>query len=197
MSGQQRDGASSGGVGARGRAGAGAVHVAETVDEGKPAPGPVMPGGVRAGQVMGLVEVIAGLGARADVAGVAHAMGGDLAELLPVLDAAEALGLIRIEKAGLALTEEGRRFEEANKDRMTMLRATLAGMEPFRTAVQLGSRRGGVASEAVAESLARQGIWWHHEPGVNRSLVHALLLSWGVGAKLLGYNGRKGRFVSI
>jgi hypothetical protein len=83
----------------------------------KPALAPVMPGGMRAGQVIGLVEVAGSFGSRVDVAKMADAMGADLVVLLPTLNAAQMLGLMRMEKVDLMLTDEGLRFKATSKNR--------------------------------------------------------------------------------
>jgi NitT/TauT family transport system ATP-binding protein len=149
---------------------------------------------VRAGQVISLVEVAGGVGSRTDIPNLAGEMGVDLAVLLPTLEAAEMLGLVRVEDGDLFLTEEGLRFLETSKDKVKMLKDKLAGIEPFRTAIELSSGRGGVTSRDVADSLAKRGIEWHYKTELNESLVHILLIYWTIPARLLSYNGKSGRF---
>ncbi len=149
---------------------------------------------VRAGQVISLVEATEGLGSKTDIPKLAGEMGVDLAVLLPTLEAAEMLGLVRVEDGDLFLTEEGLRFQETSKDKVKMLKDKLAGIEPFRTAMELSSGRGGVTSRDVADSLAKGGMKWHYKPELNESLVHTLLIYWTIPARLLSYNGKSGRF---
>jgi NitT/TauT family transport system ATP-binding protein len=156
-----------------------------------------MPGGVRAGQVIGLVEVAGSFGSRMDIAKMADAMGADLAVMLPILDAAQMLGLVRMEKVDLLLTDEGLRFKATSKNKMTQLKAKLAGIEPFRTAMELASKSGGATSQDVASSLSRRGVSWHYDPELNDTLVHALLISWALSSRLLSYDGKTGRFARI
>ena len=161
-----------------------------------PAPSLVMPGHVRVGQVISLIEVAGGSGSRIDVPKLADKMGADLTVLLPILDAAEMLGLVRTKDGGLFLTEEGMRFRETSKDKVKMLKDKLADIEPFRTAIELASR-GGVTSQDAADSLARRGVRWHYKPELNESLVHTLLVHWTISAGLLSYDSKSGKFQRV
>ncbi len=157
----------------------------------------VMPGNVRAGQVISLVEVTGGLGTRIDIPKLADEMAADIAVLLPILDAAEMLGLVRSEKGDLFLTEQGLRFQETSKAKVKMLKEKLNLIEPFRTAIELASKRGGVTAQEVADALSRRGIKWHYKPDINESLVRLLLIHWVIMAGLLSYNGKSGKFQKI
>jgi len=160
-------------------------------------PSLVMPSHVRAGQVISLVEVTGDLGSGIEVPKLADEMSADLTVLLPILDAAEMLDLVRIRDGGLFLTDEGLRFLETSKDKVKMLKTKLASIEPFRTAVELSSRRGEVTSHNVADSLATRGIRWHYKPELNESLVHALLVHWAISAGLLSYDSKRGKFQRV
>ena len=155
---------------------------------------PVMPPNVRPGQVIGLVEVTGGLGARVDVSTLADELGADLAVLLPILDAAEVLGLVTNVGGEVHLTDFGAEFQKAVKDKVTMLKDRLTKVEPFRTALEFVTKRGEVTALEVADELTIEGIKLHHQPDLNESLVQALLLHWGIRSGLLAYDGRDGKF---
>jgi NitT/TauT family transport system ATP-binding protein len=155
---------------------------------------PVMPANVRPGQVIGLVEVTGGLGARVDVSTLADELGDDIAVLLPILDAAELLGLVQSAGGAVVLTDFGAEFQKQVKDKILMLKDNLAKLEPFRTALELAARKGEVSARDVAEELSIEGIRLHHKEDINESLVQALLLHWGIRSALLRYDGRSGKF---
>jgi NitT/TauT family transport system ATP-binding protein len=155
---------------------------------------PLMPANVRPGQVIGLVEVTGGLGSRVDVSTLADELGDDIAVLLPILDAAELLGLVRSAGGEVVLTDFGAEFQKVVKNKVLMLKGNLARLEPFRTALELASRKGEVTAREVAEELAIEGIRLHHKDDLNESLVQALLLHWGIRTGLLRYDGRSGEF---
>jgi NitT/TauT family transport system ATP-binding protein len=155
---------------------------------------PVMPPNVRPGQVIGLVEVTGGLGARVDVATLADELGADIAVLLPILDAAEDLGLVQSAGGEVHLTDAGRDFQREVKDKVVLLKSRLTRLEPFRTAIELARKKDGILTREVADELAIEGIKYHHQPDINESLVHQLLLHWGIRSGLLNYDGRSGKF---
>ena len=165
------------------------------VEPGRPLPmALVMPGNVRAGQVISLVEVTGGLGPKVDVPRLADELGADLAVLLSILDAAEMLGLVRSEKGDVYLTELGHKFQNASKNKVKILKDRLATIEPFRTALELASKGKSVTAGQVAESLSEIGIKWHYQPELNESLIRALLIHWTIYGELLRYDGKSGKF---
>ncbi|MDG6922919.1 MAG: AAA-associated domain-containing protein, partial [Nitrososphaerota archaeon] len=83
---------------------------------------PLMPANVRAGQVMGLVEITGGLGSTIDLSTLADEFGADLVTLLPVVDAGEMLGLIKVEKGQVRLTDFGQKFQKVSKFKVKMLK---------------------------------------------------------------------------
>jgi NitT/TauT family transport system ATP-binding protein len=154
----------------------------------------VMPAHVRPGQIMGLVEATGGLGSPIDLSRVADELGADIATLLPMLDAAEMLGLVKVERGVVALTEFGSRFQKASKNKMRLVKEQLAKIEPFNTALVLGAHRHAFSSGEVAKTLSKKGVRWHHEPEVNEAVVRGLLIHWTIYAGLLQYDGKADKF---
>jgi NitT/TauT family transport system ATP-binding protein len=157
----------------------------------------VMPGNVRSGQVISLVEVTGGLGAKVNAPRLADELGWDISILLPVLDAGEMLGLVESEKGYIFLTEMGLKFQKTSKHKVRMLRDELMQIEPFKTALELSARRGGATAAEVAERLRERDIKWHYNAELNESLVNALLIHWAIYADLLSYNGKTGEFRKV
>lgn len=157
---------------------------------------PVIPGNVRAGQVISLVEVTGGLGSTITAARLADELGADIAVLIPILDTAELLGLVKAEKGEVSLTEFGQKFQKTTKQKVRLLTDQLAKIEPFRTAIDLANRRGSVSTDEVAEALSAKGIEWYHETDLNIELLRTILIHWAIYAGLLTYN-KDGRFEPI
>lgn len=153
-----------------------------------------MPAYVRAGQVVGLVEITGGLGSAIDLPRLADEFGADLTTLLPILDTAELLGLVRTQKGDVSLTEFGLKFQKTARNKVRLLRDQLAKLEPFRTAIELGASHKGVSSHAISEALLQKDVRWHHKPEINEALIQALLIHWAIYAELLTYNGKTGMF---
>lgn len=153
----------------------------------------VLPADVRAGQVISLVEVTGGLGTSVDASRLADEMGANIAVLLPILDTAEMLGLVKSEKGDVSLTDFGLKFQKTTKNKVILLADQLVKIEPIKTAVELAARYGEVSTSRVANALAERGITWHHDPELNQSLLQTILIHWAIYAKLLTYN-RNGKF---
>jgi NitT/TauT family transport system ATP-binding protein len=153
-----------------------------------------MPGNVRAGQVISLVEVAGSIGGKMDAPKLADELGADIAVLLGILDAAEMLGLVKVEKGDVYVTELGVKFQKTTKEKVKLLKERLAAIEPFRTALELASRGKAVTAQEVADALGEMGMRWHYQPEMNESLVNTLLIHWCIYAGLLKYNGKTGKF---
>jgi NitT/TauT family transport system ATP-binding protein len=153
-----------------------------------------MPANVRAGQVVGLVEVIGGLGSSIDVPHLADELGGDLATFLPILDAAEMLALVKVEKGDVSLTEFGLKFQKSTKKKIRLLKEPLLTIEPFRTGLDMTSGKRAVSAREIADALLKRDVRWHHYPDLNETLVQALLIHWAIYAELLTYDGKSGKF---
>lgn len=157
----------------------------------------LIPANVRAGQVISLVEVTGGLGTRVDIPRLADELGDDIGVLLPILDAAEMLGLVRTEKGDVFLTELGQRFQKQTRNKVKMLRDRLAAIEPFRTAVDLATRKKSITAGDVADVLAEMGLRWHYQSEINENLIKTLLIHWAIYAGLLRYDGKSGKFQKV
>lgn len=153
-----------------------------------------MPGNVRGGQVISLVEITGTLGQRVDVPKLADEMGADIAVLLPILDAAEMLGLVRVDKGDVVLTELGLKFQKTTKNKFAILKEKMASIEPFRTAIGLAPKGKTVTAAEVAEALGEMGLRWHYQPEINESLVRTLLIHWTIYGGLLKYDGKADKF---
>ena len=157
----------------------------------------VMPANVRAGQIIGLVEVVGGLGTTVDVAKLADEFGSDLVTLLPILDTGELMGLVKVEKGDISLTEFGRKFQKTSKYKVRLLKDQLSKLEPFKTALDLAAEKGSVSTREICEALWERDLRWHHTPEINETLVQTLLIHWAIYAGLLSYNGKTGKFQKV
>lgn len=140
-----------------------------------------------------MVEVTGGMGPRLDVPRLADELGADVAVLFPIISAAEMLGLVKLEKGDICLTEDGLRFQKTSKNKVRTLRDRLALIEPFKTAVELASKKRAVTAREVADALMKRGIKWHYQPEVNESTINEFLIHWSIYAGLLSY-GKTGQF---
>jgi NitT/TauT family transport system ATP-binding protein len=157
----------------------------------------LMPGNVRGGQVISLVEIVGGIGGKTDAPKLADELGADIAVLLPIMDAAEMLGLVRTEKGDVHLTELGLKFQKTSKNKLKVLKERIATIEPFRTALELASKGRPITAGQVADALGEMGLKWHYQPEINEALIRALLIHWAIYAGLLSYDGKSGKFQKV
>src|SRR5438445_11692979 len=95
----------------------------------------MMPANVRAGQVVSLVEVTGGLGPKIDTHRLADELGADIAVFLPILDAAEPLGLVKKERGEASLPECGLRLSETSTNTIRLLKTQLSQIAPVTATV--------------------------------------------------------------
>jgi hypothetical protein len=153
-----------------------------------------MPDDVRPIQVISVVEEIGELGAGIHFTELAEKTDVEIDVLLPILKTAEMLGLVRNEEGNLFLTEDGLRAQGTPMNKVSVLKERVSSIEPFRTAVELASKRGSTTAREVAETLTENGIQWHFKPERNETTVRNLLISWTIRADLLSYDGKTEKF---
>ena len=152
----------------------------------------LFPADVRMTQINALLKAINSFGGSVDVARISKELDTDLTQLLPLLDAAEMLGVITVEKGDVKLTEVGQRMLNSGHKRALVVRDALKKLEPFATALQ---QKGRFTSSEIADTLSSRGIRWHHEDEVNRSIIEKMLLIWGIYADILEYDGSNSTFI--
>lgn len=133
---------------------------------------------VQVDQVLGLIKVLRYMGDRADAMHINEAIDVDAGELSHVIDAAEALGLIKFSGGDLELTELGRRLAEAGPvEARSILREALAKVEPFSTIIKRLGGRGEVDPVELREAFEAMG----YETNEAKVLAH-----WVIFTSLLG-----------
>jgi hypothetical protein len=151
----------------------------------------IFPAEVRQGQINTFLRVVDSFGGVADIAQVSKELDTDLTQLLPILDAAELLGLVTVEKGDVKLTETGRHFLSLKRGRSSLVREALSKVEPFATVLTLDGK---FRAKDLADELSRKNIRWHHEDEVNTSILNEILINWGIASGILEYDGSDSTF---
>jgi len=134
-------------------------------------------------QVLGFLKVVHHLGGRADVMHINDAIDADLGDLSHVIDAAEALGLVKFSGGDVELTPEGRRAVESPvKNFQQYLRNKLASMEPFKQLVDYVAEAKSASVEEVLEFIESLG---YDEEDARK------ILDWAVFAQLVEIDGEE------
>jgi NitT/TauT family transport system ATP-binding protein len=102
-----------------------------------------MPANVKPGQIVSLVQITDDHAPTIALPRLAHELHADIAVLLPIIDAAEMLGLVERQKGELTLTDLGLRFQKPtrNFDRIRLIKDELAKIEPFKTSLDLANQK--------------------------------------------------------
>lgn len=143
--------------------------------------------------ITGIINVIFDHGGRADIARIAINLQSDVDDLLPVIDVAEALGLVKVEDGDIALTELGKEFVRARSDqRKLILRDALRNVEPFATIFKLVEEKEEFTAEELFEKISEvKGL---SEEYRNPDEIHRMLLEWLLYTELVEYDGEEKTF---
>jgi NitT/TauT family transport system ATP-binding protein len=113
------------------------------------------------GGMAGLLEILAAHGGRDDLPMLARQLTFDVEDLLPLVDAAQLLGLATVDDADIELTDEGRSFVEADIDTSKAIFAKQAKTNaPLVRAIcsSLESTQDGTLGEGFFLDLLRRGF---------------------------------------
>ncbi len=143
------------------------------------------PAEVTVSQLRAFLRLVCGSEETTHVHTVASELHMNLTRLLPILDAAEILGLVTVEKGEIKRTKDGNnacmRWES-----VPVMGGALSKVEPFTTALKFEKKFSG---EDVAKKLSHKGIRWHHENELNSLIVGEILIRWGIRSGLFDYDG--------
>jgi NitT/TauT family transport system ATP-binding protein len=146
----------------------------------------IFPADVNASQLRAFLKLVYASDGTAHVHTVAVKLHMDLTKLLPVLDAAEMLGLVIIERGEVKLSKEAHKMLSTREGRALAISESLSKVEPFTTAIRF---KGKFTGADVAKELSKRGVRWHHEDELNSLIVNEILMHWGVRAGLFDYYG--------
>ena len=143
-------------------------------------------------EVRGIVELIQENKNRISISKLAQETDTDIAGLFPIVDAGVMLGMCRISKGSVFLTDSGAALSPKNS--RDMFSKGLAKAEPFRSTIALLNSRDGLKTKEISEALKKKGISFHSDFVVNCGLLRDLLLKWGATNRLFGYDNVKDRW---
>ncbi|MBV8980765.1 MAG: nitrate/sulfonate/bicarbonate ABC transporter ATP-binding protein [Acidimicrobiia bacterium] len=145
------------------------------------------------GGLAGLLEILAARGGREDLPVLANELTFEVDDLLPIVDAAELLGLAVVDQADLELTDAGRTFVQA--DILTskeLFAAQARERAPLVRAIckSLTSTSDGTLGEGFFLDLLRRGF---SEEEARHQLDIAI--DWGRYGELFDYDANSGQLV--
>ncbi|MEM0439916.1 MAG: AAA-associated domain-containing protein [Sulfolobales archaeon] len=105
-------------------------------------------------QVVGLVEALYSLGGLADTSKISEVIDADAGLLPNVIDVAESMGLVRLEKGDLVITDTGKEVAKADSRSIKkILRNLVIGIEPISSIVKMLNEKGSIQIEELRSIL--------------------------------------------
>ncbi len=151
----------------------------------------VMPSRVTLVEVTGLVEAVESAGNAIELSDLARLFPRQSSpHLLSILKASQELGLIWREGGLVSITDLGLGFVRATDGKVRIIRAVLARIEPFKTTLELLSKKKTVSSHEVSEALIRKKNIILSPSQISEDFVRTTLIEWGISSCLLSYNGK-------
>ena len=146
------------------------------------------------GRLMGLIETMRETPGSDDVARLAQALHLELDDLVPLVDAAELLGLATVDEAEYDLTEDGVRIADAEEKERKAIFRRAAGRVPLLQAILRAvdaSDDGQVPREEILAAVPRKFS--------RKSAEHQLdtAVEWGRYAELFDYDAEARHFVKV
>ncbi|HTX00388.1 MAG TPA: AAA-associated domain-containing protein, partial [Acidimicrobiales bacterium] len=168
-----------------------AAHVWTAVapGEGTPTDTPLPDASV--GGMAGLLEIVVSQGGQVDLPKLAHELSFEVDDLLPLIDAAQVLGLAEVADADLRITDEGRVFVAADILESKQIFARLARERaPLVRAIyrSLDSTREGSIDERFFLDLLRRGF---SEEEAREQL--RIAIDWGRYGELFDFDADTGQ----
>ncbi|HUC04861.1 MAG TPA: AAA-associated domain-containing protein, partial [Acidimicrobiales bacterium] len=143
------------------------------------------------GGMSGLLEILEARGGRDDLPKLAHELTFEVDDLLPLVDAAQLLGMATVADADIEITEEGREFVSADILRSKEIFARQAeSRAPLVRAIcrSLRSTKDGTLGEGFFLDLLRRGF---SEEEAHRQLDIAI--AWGRYGELFDFEANTGQ----
>jgi hypothetical protein len=111
--------------------------------------------------------------------------------LLPDLNAAKMLGLVRVKSGWIVLTGLGIKLHENDPGAKKEIRIKLKELEPFKSAYNLTREKGYVIGEEIAKRIAKKSSYLHTDIRKNRMVIDTALLQWGIMFGIISYDGKE------
>jgi len=147
--------------------------------------------------VIALVESVVADGGRVDAAKLADDFGYDVKSMLPILRAAEMLGLVRVDEGDVSVTPLGTEIAKKKGKALTLLKENISKMEPFKTALELIGRNGFATSRQISEALAKRGMSFSDDGEENERIIEEILVRWGIYTDVVKYDGKTALFSPV
>jgi NitT/TauT family transport system ATP-binding protein len=152
---------------------------------------PIMLPHTRPGGMAGLLEIVADHGGRVDLRRLAEELSLEVDALLPTVDTAMLLGLLRVEEGDVAITPEGQEFARGDiQTRKTIFRKTALAHVPLLRQMEQSLKA--KSDRTLPDEFFRDLLDEHFsEDEARRQLETAI--QWGRYAEIFDYDAATGK----
>ncbi len=135
--------------------------------------------------IVGLLEILEDVGKPVDIAKLDDSLDEERSTLMNLLNDAEALGLVNVERGDIYLTDTGKEFLQANIDgRKDILKGRVVSVEPFHSLIkEFGLRGNESMSKDDMEDFIRGNF-----PSEDDVSTFGLIVGWGRYTRILDYD---------
>ncbi len=142
-------------------------------------------------RILGIIRLLLRNDGMLSISRLTHLSGEHVDYLLPQIDAAKLLGIVRVDNDNVHLLALGKRFYEEDKDAFEKVKGALSKSEPFHTAIDLAKASGNFTTGELLDRLSASGVSLYANPEEAREKISAALLQWAIHFNLLGYDGEQ------
>ncbi len=153
----------------------------------------LFPSDVGMSHVRGVVKIIKENKGNISISKLAEESEEDVDDLLPLIDACRLLGLVKVTRSRLKLTEKGETIIKGST--RAIIRQSLPGIEPFKSVIK-ALEGGSKSTSELLEYLKEKELLTEKTETENEKLV-TMLLTWGVRSKLLSYDEEDERWMLV
>jgi len=151
----------------------------------------IFPHDARFTRVMSILSVLNQNSGKLSLSDLSEESGTQVDELLPQVNAAKMLGLIKVKESDVVITKLGKALHRKDEGSESEVGKKLAGFEPFMAAIALSKRRKNFTAEQVSDFMAAKDVYLHVDEHENANLITTILLQWAIEFNLLAYDGER------
>lgn len=149
----------------------------------------LFPVDARLNRVNGMLRVLFHNNCKLTVAQLSKMTDNEVDTLLPQVNSAELLKLVRVSEDDIILTALGKSLyhneEEADKE----ISKSLLKFEPFKTAHEMSKKEGRFRTEQLAEKLKKRKLVYDLDKERNENMIKNILFQWGIPFSIIDYYG--------
>lgn len=151
----------------------------------------IFPHDARFTRVMSILNVLSLNSGKLSLGDLSEESGTQVDELLPQVNAAKMLGLVKVRESDVFLTPLGRELHKKKEGSEEKVGKKLAAYEPFKAAILISQKRKYFTAEQVSDFMATKDLYLHVDERENANLITMILLQWAIEFNLLNYDGER------